>query len=122
MKFTRMGHVALHVSDLKKAAQFYQDVLGLEGRWTESSDWANFKLGSDDLSLVKAEGAVHPPHFGFRVKTRDDLKKVHSELKSKGVFVEEIHGHRDGSISFYFKDPDGNNLEALWDPLMEPAL
>lgn len=119
MKFHRMGHVAIHVSDMSRAKKFYQETLGLEGRWTKDSDWANFRLGTDDLSLVKREGAVHPPHFALRVKSREDLKSAHAELKAKGVEVEEISGHRDGSISFYFKDPDGNILEALWDPKME---
>lgn len=111
-----MGHVALQVDDLQKNVAFYRDVLGLKPAWVGDDDWANLELGSDDLSLVKRGGAVHPPHFGFRTESPADLLEWHRHLMEKGVFVEPISTHRDGSQSFYFKDPDGNVLEALWDP------
>jgi catechol-2,3-dioxygenase len=122
MKFFRMGHVAIHVKDVEKSLRWYESVLGLKGRWTKDQDWANLKLGNDDLSLVASEKAKHPVHCGFRVKTKEDLQIVHADLLAKGVEVEKISGHRDGSISFYFKDPDGNYLEALWDPKIEEAI
>ena len=117
MLFSRMGHVAIEVSDLERSMKFYRDLLGLEARWSKDADWANLKLGNDDLSLVKkSPGQIHPPHFGFRVKSREELKAAHEKLSTAGVSVEPISGHRDGSISFYFRDPDGNHLEAVWDP------
>jgi catechol 2,3-dioxygenase-like lactoylglutathione lyase family enzyme len=116
MKFQRMGHAAIHVSDLERSIQFYRDVLGMESVWTGDDDWANLKKGPDDLSLVRRAGFKHPPHLGFRVETRKDLEEAHAELKEKGIKVQAIREHRDQSVSFYFCDPDGNFLEALWEP------
>jgi catechol-2,3-dioxygenase len=114
--FLKMGHAALEVADLERSMKFYRDVLGLKPSWEGDPDWAQLKLGGDDLSLVKKEGSKHPPHLGFRVGSREALKLAHEHLATQGVRVERLHGHRDGSMSFYFSDPDGNLLEALWDP------
>jgi catechol-2,3-dioxygenase len=69
--------------------------------------------------LVSKNHSKHPPHFGFRVSSREELQTAHAELKAKGVEVEKSSGHRDGSMTFYFKDLDGNILEAVWDPKIE---
>ena len=119
MKFTRMGHAAIHVSDLSRSVEFYRDLLGMDPAWTGDADWANLKLGEDDLSLVRRAGFRHPPHLGFRVATYDDLQTAHAELSAKGIKIQPIHEHRDQSSSFYFCDPDGNILEALWEPAAE---
>lgn len=116
MKIHRMGHVALHVTDLKASLDFYSSLPGLKVRWAQDKDWANLSVGNDDLSLVKKEGARHPPHIGFRVNSESELRELHKYLESKQVSVDPICLHRDKSVSFYFKDPDGNILEALWDP------
>jgi catechol 2,3-dioxygenase-like lactoylglutathione lyase family enzyme len=112
----RMGHVAIEVSDLSRALTFYRDVLGLKPQWVGDEDWANLSLGGDDLSLVRSQGSVHPPHLGFYVDQEIDLQHMHSYLTVQGVKVEPIHPHRDGSKSFYFVDPDQNLLEILWMP------
>lgn len=111
-----MGHAALFVDDVKTASAFYKDVLELKPVWEGEDDWSNFELGGDDLSLVKKKGAVHPPHIGFYVGSRDDLVAMHLRIKATGVKVETIDLHRDGTESFYFRDPDNNLLEMIFDP------
>jgi catechol-2,3-dioxygenase len=116
MRFTRMGHSALNVKDLERALDFYTKVLGLEKFWVGDEDWANLRVGNDDLSLVLEGHSRHPPHVGFRVESADALRGMHAKLVAAGANPEAIEGHRDGSQSFYFTDPEGNVLEALWDP------
>ena len=41
---------------------------------------------------------------------------MHKHLKDSGVHVGIIHDHRDGTASFYLKDPEGNLLEMLYEP------
>lgn len=115
MAFKKMGHAAIQVRNLEKSLTFYREVLGFQGQWTGDADWANLRLGPDDLSLVRQDGAVHPPHLGLRVDTEAELVAEHARLKEAGVKVGMIKKHRDGSHSFYFADPDGNILEGLWD-------
>ena len=111
-----MGHAAIRVKDLEASFRFYCDLLGLEKNWAGDADWANLKLGPDDLSLVREQGAKHPPHLGLKVASEEDLQKAHDKLMAAGVRPGPIKKHRDGTSSFYFKDPDGNILEGLWDP------
>lgn len=112
----KMGHAAIFVDDIETAAKFYKDVLELSPVWEGDQDWANFEKGGDDLSLVKRKGARHPPHLGFYVATKSDLLEMHLRLKDTGVKVDTIDLHRDGTESFYFRDPDGNLLEMIFDP------
>ena len=42
--------------------------------------------------------------------------KVMKKLKDEGVHVGPLHDHRDGTASFYLKDPEGNWLEMLFQP------
>lgn len=116
-KFYRMGHTALVVNDLKESMHFYRDLLGCKSIWEQDSDWAQLGLGPDDISLVqKTPGnPIHPPHIGFQVKSKDELHAMHEQLKKNGVYVDDIKAHRDGTESFYFRDPSNNILEALWD-------
>ena len=37
-------------------------------------------------------------------------------LKKDGVAVGGVHDHRDGTASFYLRDPEGNWLEMLYEP------
>ncbi len=111
-----MGHAALFVEDIKTASKFYKEVLELKPVWEGDEDWSNFELGGDDLSLVKKKNAVHPPHIGFYVASLEGLQTMHTRVKATGVKIETIDLHRDGTSSFYFRDPDNNLLEMIFDP------
>ena len=56
------------------------------------------------------------PHFAFHFQNRAAVDDVHARLKAEGVHVGAVHDHRDGTASFYLKDPEGNWLEMLYEP------
>ncbi|GIP29294.1 hypothetical protein J23TS9_44240 [Paenibacillus sp. J23TS9] len=44
-----------------------------------------------------------------------DIKYTYDKLKNSGVAVEELHTLGEGEAKyFYFRDPEGNLLEAAW--------
>ena len=45
-----------------------------------------------------------------------EVDVVHDRLKASGVAVGGVHDHRDGTASFYLRDPEGNWLEMLYEP------
>ena len=46
----------------------------------------------------------HPPHIAFKIKNKEDLKKIN-------ILDQDFKEHRDGSHSAYLKDPFGNFKE-----------
>ncbi len=105
--------VTLYVSDLKRAAKFYEETLGLEKKY-EYSSYVGFECGGVEIGLISKlteEQKVSPlsPSVEFLV---DDVEKVYNELKNKGVkFIKELHEEPWGGRQATFTDPDGNILE-----------
>jgi catechol 2,3-dioxygenase-like lactoylglutathione lyase family enzyme len=120
MKLKRLGHVAICVQDIPKAAEFYQS-LGMELAW-QDADWAYLKAGEDGLALLSPEYDQAGPHFGFVFDQRSDIETAYADLQAKGVRVTEMHEHRDGTASFYGRDLDGNWFEYLYEPAPTPAI
>lgn len=114
MQLKRLGHVAICVDDIEKAAAFYQN-LGMELAW-QDKDWAYLKAGKDGLALLSPHYEQAGPHFGFVFDDRSAVDAAYERLKAEGVRVSEIHEHRDGTASFYGRDPDGNWFEYLYEP------
>ena len=47
---------------------------------------------------------------------KGEIEQLHSQLRATGIQVGSLHDHRDGTASFYLRDPDGNWLEMLYHP------
>lgn len=114
MQLKRLGHVAICVNDIEKAAAFYQN-MGMKLVW-QDKDWAYLKAGDDGLALLSPNYEQAGPHFGFVFDDRSDMEAARDRLETEGVQVGEIHEHRDGTASFYGRDPDGNWFEYLYEP------
>lgn len=115
MKLKRIGHVAICVKNLEQAAQFYQN-LGMDLVW-QDADWAYLKAGEDGLALLSPHYEQAGPHFGFIFSDRAEIETAYDRLKAEGVHLTHIHEHRDGTASFYGRDPDGNWFEYLYEPV-----
>ncbi len=120
MKFTRIDHVALDVSDLEASAAFYQKHFGFD-RYNDYTtptglNIAYLKLGSTVLELVgESRGQMNGFHFCL---ITDDFDKAVSTLKEAGVsVVTEPHptGAREpgeeGWRRVVFAGPDGEHIE-----------
>ncbi len=114
MQMKRLGHVAVCVEDVAKAAEFYKN-LGMKLVW-QDTDWAYLKAGNDGLALMSPDYDQAGPHFGFVFSDRAEIDTAYEKLKADGVKVGKIHDHRDGTASFYGRDPFGNWFEYLYEP------
>lgn len=101
----KIENLTFPVSDLRKAVDFYENVLKLKKR-DEWSNYATFNLGEMMLGLdpdPKAELQVY-----LRVVNVDEEYK---QLKEKGVqFLTEPKDQYWGGRTAMFKDPDGNKF------------
>ena len=112
----RLGHVAIRVENVDRAVAFYTD-LGMHLVW-RADDWCYLEAGEgrDGLALLGPDYKAAGPHFAFHFRDRKQVDVIHDRLKAQGVHVGAVHDHRDGTASFYLKDPEGNWLEMLYEP------
>jgi predicted enzyme related to lactoylglutathione lyase len=111
----RLYRVILPVSDIRRAAEFYQFVLGIPGQRV-SPGRHYFDCGGTILACFdpRADGdnfdaRPNPDHLYFAV---DNLEAVHNRAK-KAVCVscdEQIKTMPWGERMFYLKDPSGNPI------------
>ena len=108
----RLWDVTLTVSDLKKAADFYGEILGLTKKYA-FEDYVGFDCGGIEIGL-KSWGKIEKPREGepmlnFLV---DDVDASYENMNEKGVrFVQEPQNTVWGSRIAIFSDPEGNTLQ-----------
>ena len=113
-------HVALFVSDMKRAEEFYCGTLGYAVEWRPDPD--NLYLtagGQDNLALHKGtpKGEGRLDHIGIVLRTAADVDAWHAHLQARGVqIVKPPKTHRDGARSFYARDPEGVVIQFIHHP------
>lgn len=122
----RLGHVALRVQDVDRAVQFYTEVVGLKLK-NQGRGVAFLGVREDsshELALFPLpEGAAGPDpgrvgmyHMAWEMASFTELEQLHQRLLAHGA---RIAGYSEGQCNVMFLDPDGNELEAIWEPSPE---
>ena len=104
----KLGHVAVRVKDMDRAVAYYMS-LGFNCEW-ESDDWSYFEEG---IALLGPGYNRADPHVAFHLETHAELKKKWKELMDDGFECCRPYKHRDGTVSFYTRDTEGNQLEFI---------
>jgi catechol 2,3-dioxygenase-like lactoylglutathione lyase family enzyme len=122
-----IDHVSVGVSDLERAARFYEATLaplGLARLVTRPATvgfgkaypefWINLRAG---MAEVAAESGVH---ICLRAKTTDEVDAFHAAALKAGGRSDGAPGLRPHDRVRYYaafvRDPDGNRIEALTFP------
>ncbi|QIG47253.1 glyoxalase [Nordella sp. HKS 07] len=122
---TRIGHVHLKVSDLKRALDFYCGVLGFELIQKYGSQAAFISAGGYHhhigLNTWESAGGSPPPtgttglfHLAILYPTRADLADALKRLAANGIALDGASDHG-VSEALYLRDPDENGVELYWD-------
>jgi lactoylglutathione lyase len=112
----RLRYAIVFVTDLKRALEFYRDLVGLPLR-EERRNSVEFDVGGATFALhlahVDATGQHHPPmlagscRLGFEV---EDLMAVHQRLLAAGVpCLSPPEAEQDLQVALY-EGPDGLNF------------
>jgi catechol 2,3-dioxygenase-like lactoylglutathione lyase family enzyme len=113
----KVGRVAVPVTDQDGAIAFYTEKLGFSVaadidaggyRWVEVAP----PDGGTTLAIVPPpEGTPTGTDTGV-ILTTDDIDEAHSELRDRGVDVDDEVSRMGGPVPpmFWFRDPEGNKL------------
>ncbi|EOR21906.1 hypothetical protein A499_20733 [Niallia nealsonii AAU1] len=121
----RVGTIYLPVVNPEVASNWYQEKLGAIENF-RNEDKAILDFANQSFFLVKAKEGVKAnfqdhkgnEHFfmTFEVDGIDQLRKLHSLLKEKGVTVGNIEDRGHPGNNFVFYDLDGNKFD-VWSEL-----
>jgi aryl-alcohol dehydrogenase-like predicted oxidoreductase/catechol 2,3-dioxygenase-like lactoylglutathione lyase family enzyme len=120
-----LRHLALRVADVDRATEFYGRAFGMKVVWRPDSENAYLSSGCDNLALHRGEAgdrnAQSMDHFGFIVPTIAEVESGYAWAQANAIEIATaLKHHRDGSVSFYIRDPDGNVIQILYEPAISP--
>jgi len=117
-----LRHLALHARRFEEMKRFYIEMLGFTVEWEPDPDNIYLSSGVDNLALHRSKSEAAPvasplDHLGLIVRAADDVDQWAAFLEGAGVTLDaKPRTHRDGARSFYFRDPDGNQIQIIHHP------
>lgn len=125
IRFGKLGHVALNVSDVARSAAFYRDILGLADAGEGPGGVRFFRCGSSHHDVSLHQGVPGMKRVGFEMESDAEVDRLHHLLKSKGLPVQEVPkeecaaGHIGRAIRF--ADPTTGASFEFYDRMREVA-
>ncbi len=119
----RIDHVALPVSDMDVAIQFYADKLGLRLLSREidpvhQEEFSFLELAGGNLELLKSLAEPHerpnikPPYCPHLALATDDMTKTLALIEQHGIHLIKGPLNIEGKVTWlYIADPDNNVIE-----------
>jgi len=114
-----LSHMALFVSDLKKARAFYEDFLGYQEPYVlkreDGSDRIVFiKINDNQYIELFAENPKQDGHLNHIAFFTDSAQGLREYLASHGIKVpDKVTKGRIGNSNFNIVDPDGHQVEIV---------
>lgn len=118
----RLGHVGIHVNDIEKMKDFYENVLGLIE--TDRDDeigmvFLSARPDDEHHEFLLCGGRTAPggtlmlQQVSFRCNDLEDVVGYYHRFKERGVPFDMIVTHGN-AVAIYFYDPEGNRCEVYW--------
>jgi len=99
----KIRNITFPVSDLKKAVDYYENILGLK----KTGEWGNYAI----FDVGGVELALEPKGRFMVFLLVDDTDEAYRIYREKGVkFVTEPKDQYWGGRTAEFADPDGNKF------------
>jgi len=118
--FKRVRTIAVYVTDMARARQFYTEVLGFRVQ-ADVHPGLCFLASRDGGISIYLEAGMKPSavdggtaRLSFFLETEGTATETYARLKAAGVRLPQDAPEAigDGNFCFQFLDPDGNIIEA----------
>lgn len=118
----KLAHVVMRTSSLEEMIDFYQELTGAEiVHRNDRIAFLSFDEEHHRIALMQLPGllpklrfAKGVDHFAFTFASLDDLLATYKRMKAYGV-KPSWSTHHGGTVSIYYRDPDGNHIETQID-------
>ncbi len=118
-----INHITIRVNDIKKAENFYGEILGFELQRKMGKSMAVYNVGDEDtLVLVEAETSYDPTsrdfrvdHFGFFLDNAEQVDEIAEYFREQEVTILSGPANRKNGRFVFVSDPDGNMLEFFYE-------
>ena len=117
----KLNHIHIKVSNLKKAKEFYINILEFKIR-EQMGPFLFLHLGDEHHALALQEREDASPvdensiglyHFALEVQNEKEFQEIIEKLKKNNIDYDIVnHGI---SQTVYFSDPDNNGIEVMVD-------
>ncbi len=126
MKFYRgklLDHINLKVRDISRSRDFYKSIIEALGHTLTSEEKLYFTI--DELVVSEDQHASQCIHLAFQAPSPASVKLFYKTALQHGGRCNgepEERGRHMGQYSAFVLDPDGNNIEVIYQsPLARPA-
>ena len=110
MKIKNIAFVGIPVTDMKRAREFYEDVLGLRPDPEMTGEhWTEYSIGEGTLAIACVGEQWKPSNDGTSAALEvDDLDTAIARLEERKVSYDKV----DSPVCWMaiIEDPDGNKL------------
>jgi len=120
IKTLGLTHLALTVSDVERAFQFYHDVFGMIAVYRDKNFIQAQTPGARDV-LVLEQGTTEVgksggiKHFGFRLTDPRDIDRAAKQIEQAGGRIKDRGEFVPGEPYIFFSDPDGYEVEVWYE-------
>ena len=112
MKIKQLAFVGIPVTDMKRARDFYEGVLGLNlGEQMMGGQWIEYNLGNNTLAIANVGDQWRPSDQGTGAALEvDDFDEAVKYLKDRKVHFANEPYESPCCWMAIINDPDGNNI------------
>lgn len=120
-----IDHVTIKVANLEKSREFYENTfkpLGYKVSFGEEGVFHAFDIGKGclfEIAQYQGTGQITSVHVAFRAPSREHVKQFHEAAIAAGGIDNGAPGPRPNYTENYYAcfvfDPDGHNVEAIFD-------
>jgi 2,3-dihydroxy-p-cumate/2,3-dihydroxybenzoate 3,4-dioxygenase len=108
-RYSKLGYIALNVSNIERSIQFYEGIFGLQANG-EGADGARFlRCSKDHHNVVLFQGAPGLKRIGWQLESERELQVLAATLNKNGLAIQEVDADERNSLrqgpTIRFTDP-----------------